>query len=194
MAAVTDNFNRADGTGLGANWTFYATNGDFKIVSNQAQVVGSGTNSYDRYTGATFANDQYAQATMAVNPYNWGIVARMGAAAESYMVRGGDLISLELRIYLSITGGATSLLASTGITADVGDVIRIECEGTTIRAYKNGVLAGSVTDATYASGSPGMRGDFAGFDGFDDFGGGDLGGGGGSVLSRARFLPALGVS
>jgi hypothetical protein len=192
MAAVTDDFNRADGTGLGANWTYLTAGGDFKILSNQAEPTGFGAVAQCVYTGTAFGADQYAQAKMAVNPYQWGVMARTkdqsagGTAGQGYQVRGGDSISLDIKILVTIAGGSATVLQSTAVTADVGDTLRIEVQGSTVRAYKNGVQVGSdQSDATYASGGgPGIEGGYAGFDGFDDFAGGDLGGAPASSILR----------
>jgi hypothetical protein len=60
--SVLDTFNRANG-GLGANWGGYSS--AFSIVSNQADVVASGYDTYTFWSATSFGGDQEAYFTFS---------------------------------------------------------------------------------------------------------------------------------
>ena len=178
---ATDNFNRADGA-LGANWAEAAssyTDNLPVILSNQVKAGGEGT--YENavfYTGATFANDQYAKIKMATLPASgnsyFGALVR-GSATDfvwcQYLRQSG---SNKSRMYWFNAGAYTLIAQQNTTTFASGDTIEIEVEGTTYTMFKNGVsiLSGS-NASTPATGKPG----FSMYDvdeRFDDWEGGDM--------------------
>ncbi len=176
---ASDNFNRADAGSLGANWT-EITNG-FKIASNQADVVNSGPKQAAFYTGAASTNDQFSQSTAQGSPFQWGVGVRLANAGglDGYVAMAGGGAG-NINIYRFDNGTPTNMtLGSDSLAA--GDVVKITVSGTTITAYKNGVQSVQATDATYASGQPGIYGEFSGFDIHDDWSGGDGDGTGGAA-------------
>jgi hypothetical protein len=154
---ATDDFNRADSTDLGANWSVPTGLGALQIVSNRVRGQSTSVLNGELYAG-TFANDQYAQVvlkTVSADAFNGcGPAVRMTAGGDGYVVLANAGAGLRL---LEWAGGAYagSLGSYGGASAAVNDVIRIEAEGTAIRVYQNGNLRISTTDATIASGSPG---------------------------------------
>jgi hypothetical protein len=172
---VTDDFNRADdSTGLGANWTIRnAGSGDvgWKVLSNKAQasaLVGEGIGWYSG-AGWTGGNDQYAEAAITALESGKDIapVCRASGAAISsangylYDINDADAAvalgsSISTGLYKQVAGGFTQLGTSTSVTISANDVIRVECNGTTIRGLVNGVAKITQTDSSLASGNPGL--------------------------------------
>lgn len=84
-----------------------------------------------------------------------GVFLRGASGADGYACRADGYIT-RYDDAASLSG--ETILASGLSTATNGDTVRGEAEGTTIRTLINGVSAGSVTDATYASGAGGLWG------------------------------------
>lgn len=184
MPTANDDFNRADAGDLGANWTEFSEG--FKIVSNQAVAVNSGVQNRAYYSGAgAFGNDQYSSVVVGTGSgSNGGYDARVGVrlsgtgtTISGYELRWGDIDGTSVKIF-RVDSGSETQLQSTTLTVAPGDVMRIEVEGTTIRAFKNGVQIGTdQTDANHASGEVGIHGRFDGYDVFNSWEGGDFSGG-----------------
>ena len=162
MASLaTDNFNRTDG-GLGANW---ATQTGFTaplIASNVVQTNAIGSDSVANYSAVTWPNDQYSQVSATtINTATSRFVSatvRCATAAQSFYAAGlagpfGASTTRELR--KCVTGTTTTLASNTGTHA-TGDVVKCECNGTTIRHLVNGTQIHSVTDSSLASGRAGI--------------------------------------
>lgn len=174
---ATDNFNRADAANLGANWT--ATANNMQIVSNTARVLTDGVPNFVYYSGAAFNGDHSSQAVYTDD----------GEGTMSLTVRcqsNGDLYAFYIHslsgnrrkaIYKYISGSFTQLgddLDAAAATS--GHTFRFEVQGTTLRAYDNGVQIGTDrTDSALSGGAPGIGGEQTG-DNWDDWEGVDLGG------------------
>lgn len=189
---VTDNFTRADSTGLGANWT-QGGDGRLDVVSNQAKI-GNNNFSIGRYTGAawTGGNDQYAEAKIIALESGKDMGPMVRNTGTSNATIGGYLLvinepdaavslggSIACAIYKAVGGSFTKLSASNfSITITASDVMRLEAQGTAIRALQNGVAVGgsngSVTDAAIASGNPGIYIGSGTTSIWDDFAAGDF--------------------
>lgn len=186
----TDDFNRADGSGLGANWT--AQEGQIDILSNTA-FWNTGTPFYFRNT-QSWSNDQYSEITlknssMGALDYSAVTVRASGTAGSSNryecMADGGGS---DARLRKLVTGSYTNL-DTDSVAFATNDVIRLEVTGTSLTCKKNGATILTGTDSDLASGSPGFGTPFngGGHDSqWDDWSGGDLGGGG-----SPSFVPAI---
>lgn len=185
MTTVTDDFNRADATSLGANWNTYSGQ-RYQIVSNQATFRSAG-GYYNgvAWTANTFSGNQFAQVTIVTLPtsdYAPGPCIRTDTdgIGNGYSVcaRSDGLIRL-IRDSSIIKDSATGAISA-------GQVLRIEDQGSgAIRVYVDGVLVTSGAFSTqYTDGSPltrtylGMFA-YAFYDGatdwvVDDWSGGDL--------------------
>ncbi|HET7157818.1 MAG TPA: hypothetical protein VFI62_02410 [Burkholderiales bacterium] len=177
---ASDDFNRVDSTGLGANWGSVGSI-SFDVKTNQASNAAT-LNVQNHYTGVAFPNDQWAQATVKVKTStSWiAVTARASGTVNTYYAGGCDPLdfggSEARRIWKNVAGTRTSL-ATEAINVAVNDVLRLEVQGTTIKLFVNGVERLSAVDAAIASGSPGMLGRAsAGTDvqQFDDFSAGDF--------------------
>jgi hypothetical protein len=162
MTTQSDNFNRADSTNLGANWTERL--GDHSIVSN-AVTSPSEVDSRSTFSGAawgsTYQRSGCIVGGIGAGPYA-GVVVFMSGS-------GGTLNGLEFVTNSSSGAGNTMVLEwVTGTQTELfgvattfanGDLIELEVNLTAneIKCYKNGAQVG--TTVTYngsPSGEPGI--------------------------------------
>jgi len=148
LAIATDDFNRADGD-VGSDWSASSSAGSSNkpdVSSNQLKPQASGEDEIAYYSAKKFDYDQYSQVVFSnvETSSSSGVVVR---------ARANDWISYEkntsnnLQRIIWYNAGAFSVLGSyAGAFAD-GDVIRLEVEGSTLRAYQNGVLRITVTNS-----------------------------------------------
>jgi RHS repeat-associated protein len=154
---VTDSFS---GSGaLSANWTnTTATGPGYVALAQNSGTVGlsvSGQQGLAIYTGTTFANDQYAQATFVNHLAGGGatgVCVRMNAAGDGvcYLADWG-------RIYAMVDGAISYTIAAACPVPSSGDTIQIIAIGGSYTC--NDVTAGtssSGSDTNYSLGSPGI--------------------------------------
>ena len=187
MTAVSDDFNRANSTSLGASWTEVV--GNWEIVSNKVQCNDDdgGTGYYARYETDVGSSDMFCQAvttsTQVDASSNTGLAVRMRSAANtSYQMttrHAGDTIGVW-----RIVAGAESQQSwqteaqSISVTINSGDTIRVEAAGSLVRGKVAGALVGICVDTNITDGQR------AGLNGYnnvgtdvvelDDFAGGGL--------------------
>ena len=183
---VSDDFNRANSTGLGANWTS-SVGGGFDVVSNHASsAITGGNDNAAVYSGAgwTGGNDQYSEAQIITKPsgQDAGVICRGATGAETfylYDVNFDDAAvalgsSMTNRMYKTVGGSFTQLGSNSVETVSSGDVLRVEANGTSITAKRGGVTKiGPITDSAIASGKPGLFG-FGPGNVFDNWAAGDF--------------------
>lgn len=163
---VTDAFPYADGF-PSSNWgDLDGSSGQVQVIANAVRNGFSGSMSDMRWTGAgSIGNDQYAQITitgLSGTGESMGVIAR--AASTANPLRNGyrcylfDSGTKTLRIAKVVNDTETVLASDTTLSGSWanGDTVSIECEGTTIRAFRNATQALSITDATFSSGSVGV--------------------------------------
>lgn len=177
---ASDAFTRADGT-LGANWTeINIASTNFGISGNQV-ICSSSDGGPAAYWagGGSFTNDHYSILQAAApngvfnggSNYTPGVACRMAGlnATRSYYrfyfvnEGGGDKATFLVKV---INGVPANLTSYTGGVTTVNlpwandDYLEIECEGTTIRGYRQvagvSTLVLSGTDASLSTGIPGM--------------------------------------
>jgi hypothetical protein len=207
-AIATDNFNRANGT-LGSNWSdINAGNADVLLIDNN-QVYGqvAGHFGVSRWNGAgTFSNDQYSSAKLKAidnygTSYGIGVVARCSADTDGgrdYYYVMVQMTNTSGGTFTTVLGkvvnGTNTNLHSAAVTWSNDDLVSIECEGTTIRACKNGAALGgsfTATDSALSTGKPGLAvmGPAAtGLFYADDWEGGDI-----TASSSASITGAVGA-
>lgn len=175
--SVIDNFNRANGSGLGANWTADPEGfgyGNFDINTNQAKPASTFSAMY--WNPTSFNADQEVYATLAVAPANaCRLIARQSTPGVSATEDNYDLEADNTSSYISYTlNGARNTILNLGVLFVAGDVMGLRCVGSTIIAYRNGVEIGRVTDShVTAGGYIGMVTQNDNTTRFDDFGGGN---------------------
>lgn len=177
-------------TALSGSWTLQKNS--VSCVVNEGAGGTAGDDNFALWTADTFNNDQYSQV----------------AVGSTY---GADYIELPVRasgsnneylLYWNVTGHITISKYVSGTQTDLqdtlgsgasGDVIKIECTGTSVKAYKNGAQIGTtVTDSSLSSGSAGC-GSYGTTSRFDNWQGGNVGGGGAATPSNRRSLLGVGT-
>lgn len=176
---ATDDFNRANSSTLGANWTAQSGVSSMSILSNQADVV---DNRGNYYSNATWPNDHWSQATIltTANILHASVRVRCATAADTYYNGGAnptDFGNKNRRIWKTVAGTRTSL-GSQATDVVANDVIYLEAQGTALVFKVNGTTVVSVTDSSIASGNAGLGGRNFASDSpkYDDWSGGDFSG------------------
>lgn len=174
-SVATDNFNRAS---LGADWDqLNPTQGSMATFTST--VVGGGTSGADaarqaaRWIGAgTFSDNQYASLEIVTlgnitTDYSMGVICRASAdddgARDYYEVvvfasSAGPDYTTQLG---KVVNGTYTVLNSGSVAWAAADDIGIQCDGTSIRATKNGTAIGgsfTQTDSSLTTGAPGIAG------------------------------------
>lgn len=175
---ATDNFNRANGP-IGSNWT--AVTGAWLVDINEARPDTAANFSAVYWNADTFGNDQYAQVVIKNigTPAGGPAVRIATGGAQSWYVCYVNSPNLTLD---KLVGGAYTSLATAALPS-VGDTLRTEVSGTTVRCLVNGTQVASVTDTSLASGAAGLSGYNAGNTSVDDFEAGNL-----SVARRRQVV------
>ena len=157
---AADNFDRADNLNLGAAWDPYTGKNALQLVGNSVRASGTGRDSTASYNAVPLPNNQWSQATLTgwngTVYHNAHVSVRLSpnlATLTGYVGRVGSNNKASIGKW---TAGVFSVLASVPYTPGVGDILRMEAEGTTLRFFVNNVLRVSTTDASYASGRPGL--------------------------------------
>lgn len=147
---------------IGGNWTTVTGRQPFARFSNKYQAVYNGFSDFSNayVNSITPGNDQYMQAVMSnfIGNCSVGPCVRQSTGATTCYALRTDTTVTNVTLDL-ISAGSITNLATYNITSWVdGDIYKITAVGTTISAYKNGSLLGSVTDSTVASGRIGLVG------------------------------------
>jgi hypothetical protein len=132
MASAADNFDRADSTGLGANWT--AQTGNFNVVGNEARLNGDiGINDANVPYTATPPDSGYYRAAaqiVALTSAVHGLSVRASNAALTYY--GLTLDTTTITLFRYVAGAYVELdtlaVATAGFVA--GNWLRLTCQGT----------------------------------------------------------------
>lgn len=188
---ATDDFNRADSTGLGLNWTkpVAATN-QFNVSGNKAIPANfSSGDSYDAYSAITWPNDQYSKVKVTVSgtsgsEQGMGPSVRMDLVLKTvYTAVADHAASNNVALDKIVNNTGTNLGLVTQAFTD-GDYFQIQSVGTTISVIYGGSTIISVSDAAIGSGYAGMRYSTAETSASgDDWEGGDL------AAAAVPFLP-----
>lgn len=154
---ITDSFTTADSGTLGGDLTWAEVEGDWAIVSNQAQVAATGAVCSARAESDLATDNHYAQVTVADlgTPNSGeamvgGAAARFAAAAATYYT--GHLYQFptgsdSARTQKCVATVLTTIGSETNITWAATDTVKIECSGTSITRYYNGGAQDTTTDA-----------------------------------------------
>lgn len=147
---VTDSFTRADSAvSLGTSdsghaWTAHGAT--WGVASGRGyQAVADGT--YHAASVNASVADGKVQATLAASAIG-GICARLSDDSNFLHLEFGG--ANDFTLYKRVAGVFTSLGTFTATPA-AGDVIALECRGTSLTAYLNGVARITATDAFNSS-------------------------------------------
>jgi hypothetical protein len=148
----TDDFNRADSTDLGSNWTEVVEN--WSIVSNQLAPANNGTPSQICLcTQPTTTRDNSVEVTYAVfGSASMGVFCRSNAIANTYYLWRNNGTGWAL--FRNQGGSFTQIGFAAGVVVN-GDIVKIQAIGSTIKGFVNGVELVSVIDTTITTGNYG---------------------------------------
>ncbi|HEY4720304.1 MAG TPA: hypothetical protein VII92_00540, partial [Anaerolineae bacterium] len=156
MASVSDLFNRADSTALGADW---AEDTDFQIVSNTLRdATGSGNYKKCRWVGTPMDSNNYdseVDGRAASNDLGFGAFGRGAVSAVityyAFEGFGGDSFYL-----VEVTAGVDSIIATgSACTASTTFNARLRCNGSALTGFRNDVSDATGSDSSLASGAVG---------------------------------------
>lgn len=167
MATIAESFNGSNAASLAAatiDQPWADPVAGYALSSNAAALSSTGAVAYSRVEVDLGSADMWAEGTLTAKTDAGGdfsqaaILARVSSSStNSYMVCRGLNAADDLAIRL--TNGGRSNLTVVTVALNLPEVLRIEVQGTQIRAYINGVLQATATDATLTTGQrPGIYG------------------------------------
>jgi hypothetical protein len=182
MATYTDDFNRPDSTNLG-NWTEHGD--DWSIKSNQL-APGISTLSFVLYGSALDTSDHYAEIVLSnATATSMGVLARADVNGTNFYLWRNNGTSWSL--FHNLGGSFTSVGSFVAAPAN-GDVARIQCVGSTVKGFVNGIERVSVTDTTITTGAyVGMRSEASSTMRYDNFAASDIG----TTVNTSAFFSFL---
>jgi len=145
-SGVSDDFNRADGSDLGADWV--EAYGDWSIAANKL-VTPVMTTSQLIHNTPRPSLDHWVQATIDSAAGSVGVIARRSDMNNFYYWRwrSGGGYQLYKRV-----GGTYSQIGGTVASGSSPVSMRLEVQGTTLRGYVDDVLVITETDASVPAG------------------------------------------
>lgn len=184
MTIATDNFNRANSSTRGANWSI-ATGTAVTINTNQASS--SGSRSLEYYNAITPGLAQYSKITLSApledggdtNAGNGPAIRIATAADTAYIVTINSQVANRFTVHRRIAGSNTELFNYRAAGPVVGDIVELRISaGYDLELYVNNVLRGAFTDTNAAKIASGQVGDFNEpfnqFQQWDNWEGGDV--------------------
>lgn len=184
----SDNFNRANSSNRGANWTS-VSGFNSQILSNQAAANASGDAALEYRNTITPGAAQSAQITLgsvieSTAGFGVGPAIRIQTGADTGYVMAINTVAGErFRVYRRITGTNTFIFGYTGAAPVAGDQVKLQVNSAfDLELYVNGVLRASFTDTDANKIATGRVGDYglitAVVATWDDWSGGAVGGSG----------------
>lgn len=153
MTTLTDTFDRANQSGLGTSsqgtWSWTVTVGAMEINGNLAfPTTLSGGEVAARAESNLASDNHYAQAILGsvTTLDGWCVVARYSASVADTYYLASVTNSTTLDLYKRVTGTFTQLGTASSLTLVAGDTIKLECSGSNITIYQNGVSRVAVSD------------------------------------------------
>jgi len=153
---ISESFNKTDSATLGPDLSWTELKGDQSVVSNACELATNDASfgARARADSDLSSADHYAQCTL-LNPSSsagtWSIAvfARKDSSATHtfYQCDWLDLSGTQSwRTFKWVAGVATGIGSSTTATASNNDVLKVECNGSTIGRYVNGSLQNAAVD------------------------------------------------
>ena len=155
-ASISDDFNRADSTNLGANWT--EDNGNWAITSNtlRSTTVAGAYHKCRHNTALDSANydveidGRSGESTAGIGPFG------RGAASSAVTYYGFVSFEGDANYIVEITAGAEGILATGTAPPAASANFRLRCDGSTLTGFENDIQDATVVDATLGSGAVGV--------------------------------------
>jgi ELWxxDGT repeat protein len=166
--ARADDFDRADSTNLGANWT--ESGGDTAVSSNQLLAIAA-TGGNALVSGVSLAQVRVTAevAVLTTGTSRADLFARAVNTSNAYvgtLVSNNGVVTASIR---RVVGGVSATLASASVGLPLGEgVLRFEVAGSLLKLFVNDALVASALDTTFAAaGRVGVGGtQFVSFDNF----------------------------
>jgi hypothetical protein len=180
------------GTGaLSASWSL--PTGSCVRDTDAGRANTAGSDNFAVWNADAFSNDQESTidvASFGAGDYIEVLCRGATGAVTTYLVYFSSGTNIIISKYVS---GTQTDLQDTGVTAVVGNQVKLQVTSTSIKAYKNGAQIGSTaTDSSIASGACGWGG-YGNTPKVDNWVGANVGGGGGGDPAAAGFRSLLGV-
>jgi hypothetical protein len=161
---ASDAFTDSDGTLLtshSANWSIQNGGEQLKVLSNAVGVTATGNLRGNRYSGITWPNDMYSQATVVnVAASMLGVTVRCGSPnVWEFYFGGADANNHGNNIYRItkwIAGVESNLAAHASQVMQAGDVVKLSVQGTSLSLVVNGSEIVTATDSALTSGQAGI--------------------------------------
>lgn len=153
---ITESFNKAD-NGLGPDLSWIVDAGSFGVTSNQGSLIGTTAYHVARADSALSSDNHYAQCVLknvginAVVEADWGPMARKIASSTLtfYTCHYIDSAASDtFRTSKMVSGTQTNIGTNTVTAAVADDLLKIECNGSTITRYRNGLSQNAATDTS----------------------------------------------
>lgn len=157
----TDAFTRANETPLAGNWTTVTSDTAFNLASNAVTYSNVNNDAAAYRNDITPSADQYSQLALTVTGIGgggqgFGVCCRASTVARTYYRLVADHSATNVELGARVAGVFSTIWTRAQAFTN-GDVLRVEVQGTTLRAYINGVQIGAdVTDTAIASGRFGI--------------------------------------
>ena len=152
-ATITEDWNCADSASLTCDLTWTEIVGtSWGIVSNAAKISGNVTENVARADSDLASDDHYAQATISsftngASPLDGDVIARKdGTATQTFYLWQGRIDLFVYRLFKDVAGSFTQLGSDVAEIPTAGDIIKLQCDGSTIKGYRNGTEKISATD------------------------------------------------
>jgi hypothetical protein len=167
-AVFSDTFTRADNADLGADWDTGYFGSAGQIVGNRVRATTLNATFFETWNGSS-NNDQFAQVTLATftgaveTSASLLVRATAPATLTAYVVFAyrNHTFGFTTRIFEYTAGSGAELISEASTTWTAGDVLKMTAVGTTITVFRNGAQLLQTTDASIASGRPGLGGTVA---------------------------------
>ena len=202
QTTITESFNQADSTTLGPDLTWTEVAGSWDTISNQVRIAAASglVDDHARADSDLSSTDHYAQLQVvdlggAAEINVLGASARFASAANTAYSAFARRDTDKIRLYKTVAGVET-LISEVAITISLPELYKVECNGSTIKAYQAGVERLSASDSAITTGTRG------GINGYynngatkplgDLFEAADLAAAATRVGARSMRLPALG--
>jgi len=189
-----DDFDRANTNPIGGNWAHSSNVTNFthdgQIINNRYTTASNGDESLNYWNATAFSNDQFSQATITstTSSYHYLMVRAANNSDSCYYLRIAQANNVSIRLLLN--GSVNTIATNSSITFANGDIFKFTVVGNVLTGYKNGVAVVTGNNSTLTTGQPGLGGYYS-TTYWDDWSGGDVGGGsGGSLLKSAAKLTA----
>ena len=162
---ASDNFQRADASPIGGNWSPEVAGGTAKIVSDVVTNVTASTKGDSYWNALTWNADQWSQVTVssfAASSFIGPSVRMSTSGADtSYKfvgaTTGSGVGTLGNWVLVKRITGTQTTLFTAPLTVSAGDVLLLVVIGTNLYVYYNGTMVCTASDSSISSGAPGFN-------------------------------------